>query len=311
MQKPPEQSEEVFRMLRAAGEVNGAVNHSAPPRDRENQEATGKEKDGSFFDRLTPYPRPLGSAAYYGIAGQFVHLVEPHTEADPNFLLTSFLIHAGNMLGRDAWVWAGGDKHYTNLFGCAVGPTSTGRKGSAASPIRMFFEAIDEKWVSTITSGLSTGEGLITAVRDPVFKREKVRKGRGAPASSAEVCVDEGVSDKRVMVIQSEFYGALAAMKRQGNTLSATMRDAWDKGDLRTMVKNSPAKATGAHISTLANITRDELLRGKVVDDFDNGFSNRFLWICSQRSKELPEGGALWQVDFGPLQRDSFVHAGS
>jgi hypothetical protein len=124
------------------------------------------------------------------------------------------------------------------------------------------------------------------------------------PAALEDVCVDQGVADKRVLVIQGEFYGALAAMKRQGNTLSATMRDAWDKGDLRTMVKNSPAKATGAHISIIANITRDELLRGMLADDFDNGFSNRILWICSQRSKELPEGGKLYQVDFGPLQRD-------
>ena len=84
-----------------------------------------------------------------------------------------------------------------------------------------------------------------------------------------DVCVDPGVLDKRVLVIQSEFYGALAAMKRQGNTLSAVMRDAWDKGDLRTIVKNSPAKATDAHLSIIANITRDELLRGMLVDDFD------------------------------------------
>ena len=304
MPKPPEQSEEVLRILRAAGDVKGGVNRSAAQPDSEYRESTGKEKHSSVFDKLTPYPKPLGPAAYYGIAGQFVRLVEPHTEADPNFLLIAFLIHAGNVLGRDAWVWAGGDKHHTNLFGCAVGPTSTGRKGSAASPIRMFFESIDDDWVRAITSGLSTGEGLINAVRDPVFRREKASKGRGAPVSLEEVCTDEGVSDKRVLVIQSEFYGALAAMKRQGNTLSATMRDAWDKGDLRTMVKNSPARATGAHISNIANINRDELLRGMLVDDFDNGFSNRFLWICSQRSKELPEGGALWMVDFGPLQRD-------
>ncbi|MBM3788493.1 MAG: hypothetical protein FJW30_29510 [Acidobacteria bacterium] len=62
------------------------------------------------------------------------------------------------------------------------------------------------------------------------------------------------------------------------------------------MVKNSPAKATNAHITIVGNITKEELLRGMLVDEMDNGFANRFLWACSRRSRCLPEGGRMWEI---------------
>ena len=262
----------------------------------------------SMFQHMAPYPAPLGEDAYYGIAGRFVRLVEPHTEADPSFMLVQFLICAGNIFGRHAFVWAGADQHYANVFGCGVGPTSAGRKGSASGPAQLFFKDIDEEWVRSIQSGLSSGEGLIWCVRDPIYRREKMSQGKGKPAEYEEVLVDPGVEDKRQLVHESEFFGALQAMRRQGNTLSPVMRSAFDKGNLNSMVKNSPAKATGAHISIVGNITKEELLRAMLVDEMDNGFANRFLWACSRRSKCLPEGGRMWEViesePFRELQKD-------
>jgi hypothetical protein len=93
-------------------------------------------------------------------------------------------------------------------------------------------------------------------------------------------------------------------MRRQGNTLSSTIRDAWDRGYLNSMVKNSPARATDAHISIAANIPPEELKRGLLAEDMDNGFANRFLWCCSRRSKFLPEGGKDLSTDFDPVRRD-------
>lgn len=80
-------------------------------------------------------------------------------------------------------------------------------------------------------------------------------------------------------------------MAREGNTLSATIRQAWDSGVLRILTKNSPAKATGAHISILGHVTKTELLRYLNDTEAGNGFANRFLWACVKRSKVLPEGG--------------------
>jgi hypothetical protein len=79
------------------------------------------------------------------------------------------------------------------------------------------------------------------------------------------------------------------------------MRQAWDGKTLRTMVKNNPAKATDPHVSIIGHITRTELQQQIQTTDLANGFANRFLWICIQRSKCLPEGGTLHTADMGPL----------
>ena len=80
-------------------------------------------------------------------------------------------------------------------------------------------------------------------------------------------------------------------MARETNILSPLMRQAWDSGNLRTLTKNNPAVATGAHISILGHITKDELKRHLTDTEMGNGFANRFLWVCTRRAQVLPEGG--------------------
>ena len=77
----------------------------------------------------------------------------------------------------------------------------------------------------------------------------------------------------------------------------------WDTGNLRTLTKNSPAKATEAHGSIIGHITRDELRRYLGSTEAGNGFANRFQWVCVRRSKVLPEGGRLGEVNFAPFIR--------
>jgi hypothetical protein len=103
------------------------------------------------------------------------------------------------------------------------------------------------------------------------------------------------------MVIESEFAKVLRVFERQGNTLSSVIRDAWDHGNLASMVKNNPANATGAHISILGHITNQELLRYMDKTEMANGLENRFLWLCVKRSKLLPEGGSLDNRELQPF----------
>lgn len=67
------------------------------------------------------------------------------------------------------------------------------------------------------------------------------------------------------------------------------------------MTKNAPAQATGAHISVIVHITRDELCRLMEATEASNGFCNRFLWLCVERSKTLPEGGHFDETALTPL----------
>lgn len=243
------------------------------------------------------WPEPLAPEAFHGLAGEFVNIVGPHTEADPAALLLSFLAGFGNIIGRSAHFVAEADRHYMNLFVAQVGTTSKGRKGSSLGQVRRVFREIDATWdAGRIQQGLCSGEGLIWAARDPIEKHDPIRE-KGRVVGYQDIVIDPGVEDKRLLVVEGEFASTLRVMGRDGNTLSAVIRNAWDSGDLRVLAKNSPAKATGAHISIIGHITRDELLRYLDNTEAGNGFGNRFLWICVRRSKMLPEGGCLSDED--------------
>ncbi len=247
------------------------------------------------------WPAPIDEAAYYGLAGDVVRALEPQTEADPVALLIHVLVGVGNLVGRGPHFRVGGATHHTNENAICVGKTSSARKGTAKADTFHILSTVDRAWVEDhVMAGLSTGEGLIWAVRDEIEKQEPIREKKRITGYQT-VITDKGVSDKRVLVIEPEFASVLRVAGRDGNILSTVYRQAWDSGLLRVLNKNSPVKATGAHISVIGHITRDELLMELSNTDKVNGFGNRNLWLCVQRSKFLPDGGDWDRVDLGPL----------
>jgi hypothetical protein len=240
----------------------------------------------------TPPPDQIGALAYQGLAGETVRQVELHTEADGAALLLTLLVIFGNVVGRSPHFLVSGTKHHANLFLGLVGPTAAGRKGSAYRAIALLFRSIQADWYrNCVNSGLSSGEGIIWAVRDRVWEQRATRNASGEIEAS-DVLTDEGVEDKRLLVIQEEFASALKAMDRQGNTLSALLRQSWDHSDLRTMTKN-PMRATEPHISVISHIGKPELIRNFSTTESANGLGNRFLWAWVRRSKYLPHGGCF------------------
>jgi hypothetical protein len=239
------------------------------------------------------WPAPPEPEAYHGLAGDIVRALEPHTEADPVAILIQVLVAFGSVTGRLSYYTVEGTRHYANLFAVLVGDTSKARKGTSWDHVQRLFASVDESWSKgrVAHGGLSSGEGLIWAVRDPIYKREKISGGRGKPPEYDDVLVDPGVEDKRFLVVESEFAAALRVMEREGNTLSPVVRNAWDRGDLQSITKNSPAKATGAHVSIIGHITADELRRYLSATESANGYGNRHIWLCVQRSRCLPDGG--------------------
>ncbi len=94
----------------------------------------------------------------------------------------------------------------------------------------------------------------------------------------------------------------LKVLKREGNILSPVLRDGWDAVSvLGTLTKHNGETATGAHISLVGHITRAELHFSRA--DMGGGLANRFLYCCARRSKSLPEGGRMRDVDVAPLAR--------
>lgn len=247
------------------------------------------------------WPDPIRPEAYHGLAGEIVSVIEPHSEVDPVALLVQLLTAFGNVVGRGPRFTVEADVHCMNIFAVLVAVTSKGRKGMSWSHISRLFMTVASEWVrECVQSGLSSGEGIIWAVRDPTQKKEPVKRG-GRVVEYQTVTTDHGVQDKRLFVMEPEFASPLKVMRREGNTLSTTIRQAWDRGDLRVLTKNSPVRATGAHISIIGHITPEELRRSLETTEMGNGFANRFLWVAVRRSKCLPEGGRLYEVNLQPL----------
>jgi hypothetical protein len=267
---------------------------------REEERRRRAEANGEADDRpkpvQRPWPKPPGEAVYHGLAGDVVRAILPHTEADGVALLAQLLVAFGNVIGgpkgRGPYFKVGADTHYLNEYVVVVGDTSKGRKGMSWNEVRGVVAPADETWRARVKNGASSGEGLIWAVRDPVVTRQAVKKN-GRVVDYEEVETDPGVRDKRLMLVESELASVLRRMDGRGNTLSAVLRQGWDQGDLDTLVKTSPARATGAHISVVAHITAQELHRYLTVTESANGFANRFWWFLSEKSKDLPLGGSV------------------
>ncbi|MBM3769058.1 MAG: DUF3987 domain-containing protein, partial [Acidobacteria bacterium] len=235
------------------------------------------------------WPLPL-KAALSGIVGEFVARVLPTTEADPAALLVQFLAMFGNIIGRTAHWIVEDTRHFCNLNVCIVGDTAHGRKGTSGDRVRAVFKGLDETWDDRVRSGLSTGEGLIWFVRDPISEAIP-QKEKGRIVGFEEMVTDPGETDKRVLVVESEFARVLQAVERHGNTLSPVIRDAWDGKPLGVMTKAKAAQCREPHVSIVAHVTTDELRRLMTDVAIANGFANRFMFACVRRSKMLPHGG--------------------
>lgn len=236
------------------------------------------------------YPK-LSDVALYGLAGEVVRLIEPHTEADSVALLIQLLAGFGNLINKTAYFKAGADFHYTKISAVLVGATASGRKGSSWSEIKRVLIRVDESFQDCIQNGLSSGEGLIFHVRDAQSKKVPI-KDHGRIVGYQDEIIDAGTNEKRAFIVEPEFARVLKVSQREGNTLSSVIREAWDSDRLRIMTKNT-IKASNAHISIIGHITKAELKQTLAEADTTNGFANRFLWSCVKRSKYLPDGGNL------------------
>jgi Protein of unknown function (DUF3987) len=244
-------------------------------------------------------PRPIHwpagpvPSAFHGLAGDIARATAPHTEADPIAVLVQLLVAYGAVIGRGAHRRVGVSEHHANEFVVLVGPSAKARKGTSWDLVEALIAAVDPGFVDhNIHSGMSSGEGLIDKVRDPVH--ETSHHGQ-------QILKAAGIDDKRMLVLESEFALVLRVLAREGNTLSAVVRNCWDGRTLQTMTKNTPARATRPHISIIGHITADEMLRYLTTTELASGFINRFVLVAVRRTQLLPDGGDLAAMDWPSL----------
>jgi len=240
-----------------------------------------------------PKPRPTGMAAeaFHGVAGEFVKLLEPVLETDRASILSNVLACAGVLFQREAHYKVTADTHYPADYFLTVGNSAISRKGTTTNAVLDVIERVQPGFKENILHGLSTGQGLIAAL---------IKKKPEGDEDDEKETLPEPIAPS-VLVEISEFAELLAVMKREENTLSAVMRDAWDGKPMGVLTRKDPLKVRNVSLSTIAHITRKELLDRLTSTDRANGFANRFLFIWTQRVKLLPKG------DMGNLDCNAVV----
>lgn len=245
------------------------------------------EDEGLDEHEIRDFPDPPGEAAYHGLLGAVVRDLDPHTEASLAAILVQLLVGFGNMVGAGPhWIHEA-NRHRLNLYCCVVGNTSDGKKGTSWNYARRVLSALDPEWTRRICPGINSGPALIEQVAD----EENTRAGSFL----------RGVADKRLLMYESEFTRLLAIFSRDSETLGMVLRQAWEDDQLAALSKKNPVRATGAHVSAICHVTHDDLHANLRLTDVANGIGNRFLWVCSRKSKELDqESGFEWSPP-GPL----------
>ena len=219
------------------------------------------------------WPTAPGPAAYHGLLGEIVRLLEPETEADPVAILTQLLVAFGTAVGRGAYFQIEATRHHPHEFLLLVGESSRARKGTSWDHARRVICDADPTLSERILTGLSSGEGLVWAVRDPTAQ-------------------DAGITDRRLLALEPEFVAVLKSAGREISTLSPTLRSSWDGRPLQLLTRTAPARASVAHISLIGHITQAELLHHLTQIELANGLANRLVIIACRRTRLLPEGGS-------------------
>lgn len=204
--------------------------------------------------------------------GTLAHRIDPYTEADPIGVMVSLLAAVGVHVGPDAHLPLGMERHPLTVWPMLIGHTGAGKKGTAWGAAKTLLTAADPEFVAAnIHSGLSSGEGLAA-----VFATD-------TGSSKARLLPDD---DVRLLAFEPEWASVMARMKREGNTLSATLRAAWEGGNLSTLNVDARVARRG-HVGIIAHITPGEFKAKVSSSDLAGGTYNRFLPVAVGQSKFL------------------------
>lgn len=225
------------------------------------------------------------------------------TEAHPMAVAIHYVAYFAAHIGQQRYIRIGNDKHGLGFYGILVGRSGK-VKGTAEAQAgfieRLATSQLQEQFgyiPPRKLSGLSSGEGLIQVIKDPEDEND-----------------DKGITDKRLLVTESEYANVLTQDQRSGNTLSMVLRDAFD-GKTLSNITVCPRMATSPHVSIIGHITPGELTGHKsFVSQTANGALNRNLIFFARRertepipraySREEVEGLSQWFADSVIRARD-------
>jgi putative DNA primase/helicase len=232
------------------------------------------EDDSPDTHRNAPRPDPI---CLYGLVGDVARAGSDGTEANPYAIAANFMAYLSCAIGRGPYLPVGNTWHHARLFILHIGRSGRGRKGDAVSLVNRLDTAVrqlrDAAAPPIHRGGLSSREGLVSLFHDG-YKQGKLE----VPA----------ILDKRLWVVESEFANVLHQGRREGNTLSAALRDCWDGVCLKPATKSNRLYASHPHLCLSGAISPSELLALMRARELTNGFANRFLMLWAERDKVVP-----------------------
>lgn len=251
------------------------------PEDADNED---REPDTT---RVAPTPTP---DMYPPTLNDIIKACCECSEAVPVAVAINILIRFSALVGPMVYLPIGDEKRLLNEFVLMVGPTGLGKGSSNHGPDRIFkqvesyleldlqnqFQAGKSEGINQYShlkihsGGLSSGEGLAAELDD------------GSDKSQA-------VTDKRIIVFESEFSNTMSMHQRSGNTVSMVLRNAFDGVDIKPLTKRDKVRVTRPYVCLFANITASELTTHEQSKTLThNGMLNRFLILWQQPVKEVP-----------------------
>jgi putative DNA primase/helicase len=246
----------------------------------QTSKASLDETEEESFESVFPPPKHTAEM-FYGLIGELAEVGSRDKEVHPVAVALNALTLLSVAFGRDCFVMLGDTRHHCRIFGLHVGPTSRARKGDSRSFIGRVAENIASRDAGLLGhshgGGLSSREGLIALIPDTHESGPVKRDGTRT--------IVEGERDKRLLVVESEFANVLNQSKRDGNTLSAAIRDAFDGAPLKPAIKTDSMGVAAPHVGIMANITPGELRFAASQNEVGNGFLNRFMMIYAARTR--------------------------
>ncbi len=230
-------------------------------------------------------PPTMDPAGFPPLVAEIVEAACANSEAHPVAVAANMIAWFCCLIGRVLYQLIGDAAIHCRPFVLIVGKSGKARKGTAEHTVRLIFKRVDELLREELDNddrlrvhagGVSTGEGIAWAIRDP---REPDENGKGG---------DPGVHDKRLLVVESEFDNLLSQLRRENNTLSATVRNLFDGRDMEPLTKTSQTRATRPHVVIVGHVTGHELREKSTENDAANGLMNRFLMLYVYRPKLVP-----------------------
>jgi hypothetical protein len=233
---------------------------------------------------LLPIKGPeVTDAMYYGFVGEVMREATKETEVHPAAAGIALIAAVSAAFGRNRFFPIGNELHHSRIYSVHVGRSSRGGKGIALGATKRICAKAQLLCDSTNPlfplvcgnyhdGGLSSREGLSWLIRDASDETNK----DGVP-------IDSGVDDKRLFVVEEELANVLKQSARDGNTLSAALRSAWDGAAIAPATKTNRTRVAAPHIAMHACITPFELHMSLDQNSLTNGFANRFLFVWGER----------------------------